>query len=144
MSTSQETIDFVETPLYASSTEEYFVDIVRQVADLPASDLYFNWNEEDVALFARHLGIVRPWATFSHKDASRLINHVKTAACMDLSRRHVPQDGRCILELEEGRRLDLRVSTIPTLHGLDMSIRLLQRDRGLLDLENLGCHSTNL
>jgi len=47
-------------------------------------------------------------------------------------------DGRWVCALDEGRVVDLRISTIPTLYGEDMSIRLLQRDLDLLELGQLG------
>lgn len=123
---------------------EAFVDLVRRAAKMPASDLFFHSGEDDVTISVRHLGTVKRLSVISTGQGSRLVNHVKAAADMDLVSKHHPQDGRCVCEIDPGRKVDLRISTIPTLHGEDMSIRLLQRDTELLDLDCLGFDQKSL
>ena len=56
---------------------------------------------------------------------------------MNIAERRLPQDGRMKMDLG-GRQVDMRVSTIPTVHGESMVIRLLDQGPGLLELESLG------
>jgi type II secretory ATPase GspE/PulE/Tfp pilus assembly ATPase PilB-like protein len=144
MSTTLERTEFEDVNLNGSRVGRTFTQLIRDAAELPASDLYFNWNERDVTIFVRHLGILRRWSSITRDEGSRFVNYVKASAGMDLAQRLRPLDGRWISHLLGGQRIDLRISTIPTLHGEDMSIRLLQRHVGLMKLENLGFHPQSL
>jgi type IV pilus assembly protein PilB len=66
-----------------------------------------------------------------------LISRFKVLAEMDVSERRLPQDGRCRVSLDD-REIDLRISTLPTLAGEKMVLRLLDRHNQLMELEELG------
>jgi type IV pilus assembly protein PilB len=72
-----------------------------------------------------------------------LITRFKVLAEMDVSERRLPQDGRCRVNLD-GREIDLRISTLPTLAGEKMVLRLLDRHNQLMDLEELGLDPSQL
>ncbi len=126
--------------LEQSTISKAFAGLVDSAIRLPASDLHFNFNEEDVSISVRHLGMVRRWMSVARGEGARFVSHVKAAAAMDVAQKYRPQDGRFVCTLDDGRKVDLRVSTIPTLHGEDMAIRLLERDQELLEIDNLGLH----
>jgi type II secretory ATPase GspE/PulE/Tfp pilus assembly ATPase PilB-like protein len=77
-------------------------------------------------------------------EVSRFVNHIKAVAGMAVDQKFRPLDGRWVCTIEGGKKVDLRISTIPTLWGEDIAIRLLECDLGLLDLENLGFSKKNL
>lgn len=66
-----------------------------------------------------------------------LINQIKIMANLDISEKRLPQDGR-ILFNQDGKKFDLRVSSLPTIYGEKIVLRLLTRHIELLELENLG------
>lgn len=134
---------FEQVPAASWRVDEEFARYVRRARELMASDLYLAWNESDATVSFRHLGLVAPYGQISHDDARRLVNYVKASAGMDLSQHFKPLDGRWVF-FSDGERLDLRINTCPTLHGEDLSIRILQRASGLLDLKNLGFHPKSL
>jgi type II secretory ATPase GspE/PulE/Tfp pilus assembly ATPase PilB-like protein len=68
----------------------------------------------------------------------RCMSHIKAMAGMDVAERRRPLDGRWIRDKKGGPKIDLRISTIPTLYGEDFTLRLLVRDSQLLALEELG------
>ena len=144
MSIALEATEFEDVNLNGFQVGSRFTQLIRDAAELPASDLYFNWNESDVTIFVRHLGILRRLSSITRDEGSRFVNYVKASAGMDLAQRLRPLDGRWISRLLDGQRVDLRISTIPTLHGEDMSIRLLQRHVGLMKPDNLGFHHKSL
>jgi type II secretory ATPase GspE/PulE/Tfp pilus assembly ATPase PilB-like protein len=119
------------------------VRLVEHAANLPASDLFFSSNEGDATVSVRHLGILKPLMTVTREEVSRFINHIKAVAGMAVDRRFRPLDGRWVCNFEGGKRVDLRISTMPTLWGEDMAIRLLECDLELLELGNLGFHKKN-
>jgi len=144
MSSDRENTPFLEVALDNLSAGKAVERLVRQAWEADASDLYINWNENDVSVAMRCLGRLRHLTTVSHTDGSRMVNYVKTAAGMDLAQKLRPLDGRWVREIDNGVKLDLRINTIPTLYGEDMAIHLLRRNFGLMQLDNLGLHRKDL
>lgn len=140
MSPTIEQSEFQEITLSLPRAGEFFAQLIREASDMGASDLYLNRNHASVAISFRHLGLVKQRSAVSLYQGQRLVNYVKALAGMDVARKNRPQDGRWSVETGPGNKVDLRISTIPTFHGEDMSIRLMQADRQLLRLENLGFH----
>jgi type II secretory ATPase GspE/PulE/Tfp pilus assembly ATPase PilB-like protein len=120
------------------SAEEAVSLLIEHAAKLTVSDLFFNTNEDHVAVAARHLGILRAISTLPLEMGRRCISHVKAINGMNVAERRRPMDGRWIFERPSGHRLDLRVNTIPTLYGEDLALRILDRENRLLSLEDLG------
>jgi type II secretory ATPase GspE/PulE/Tfp pilus assembly ATPase PilB-like protein len=113
-------------------------ELVEYAARLRASDLFFCTDEDCVEVSVRHLGLLRAIGTLSLDTGRRCISYIKTMADMDISEHRRGMDGRWLFNRESGRRLDLRINTIPTLHGEDCAVRLLDRDERLLELDQLG------
>jgi len=66
-----------------------------------------------------------------------LVNRVKVMAGLDISSKNRPQDGRTMI-MHAGRKIDIRVSIIPTVHGEQAVLRLLNQSRGIIPLNGLG------
>jgi type II secretory ATPase GspE/PulE/Tfp pilus assembly ATPase PilB-like protein len=138
--------------------------LVDHAVRLGASDLFFSFNENHVAVSVRHLGIVRLLTILTTEHGRRCTSYIKAMAGMDLAEQRRPLDGRWVrdddnilVDEREGDedgdddqptrstltrpdvgRIDLRVSTIPTLHGEDMAIRLLVSTPQVVALDQLG------
>lgn len=126
----------------AMPVEQAAISLIDHAATIGASDLFFLANEDYVSISVRHLGIMRPLSILGHDHGRRCVQHIKANAGMDVAEHRRPQDGRWIYEPEDGPTVDLRINTIPTLYGGDFTIRLLSREHGLLDLDQLGMHDT--
>jgi type II secretory ATPase GspE/PulE/Tfp pilus assembly ATPase PilB-like protein len=112
--------------------------LVDHAADLPSSDLFFTTNEKHINVLARHLGILRHLSVLPLEVGRRCMSHIKALASMDVAERRRPLDGRWIYHRPNGENIDLRINTIPTLHGEDFTLRLLARESRLLALADLG------
>jgi type II secretory ATPase GspE/PulE/Tfp pilus assembly ATPase PilB-like protein len=136
---AEETIDFQERPLIVpDDAGEAAMQIVDSAANLGASDVFFATNADSVQVLARLMGLVRKLHTLPLSDGRRCLNFMKTAADMDLAERRRPADGRWVFTGASGKRRDVRINTVPTLHGEDFSLRILGRDRETADFESLG------
>jgi type II secretory ATPase GspE/PulE/Tfp pilus assembly ATPase PilB-like protein len=124
-------------PEFQTKTPEQTVGaLLGQTAHCHASDLFFTSAPDHVAVSIRHLGVVRPLTSLSSELGHRCISLVKVMANMDVTERRRPQDGRWIYR-GSGGPIDLRVSTLPTLHGEDCALRLFMPGlpgRALADL----------
>jgi type II secretory ATPase GspE/PulE/Tfp pilus assembly ATPase PilB-like protein len=86
----------------------------------------------------RHLGMVKQLATLPSEAGGRLMGHIRALAGMYTAEKRLPQDARWSRKLGNGRRVDLRLCSIPTIHGESFSIRVLDRETQLRTLEQLG------
>ena len=118
--------------------------MIQHALGLPASDLFLTWNEEDISISVRHLGISKRLATINSEDGRRVVNYIKAMAGMDLAQKLRPLDGRWVCPLDNGKRADLRISTIPTMYGEDLALRMLERESSLRELDQLGLQLKDL
>lgn len=112
-----------------------------------ASDIHIEPYEQELRVRFRIDGLLSTVMTppLSQKDA--VTSRIKIMARLDISEKRLPQDGRMKIRLtREGRvgDLDLRVSVLPTLHGEKVVLRLLDRDRLMLDMTRLGFEPDSL
>ncbi len=131
-------IQFVPAEIHDQDAEQAVATLIDHVVGLPASDLFFAAEEDHIQISVRHLGVVRQVTTLSLEQGKRMIGHIKALAGMDLTERRHPSDGRWIHIQPDGRKVDLRICSIPTLYGEDLSMRLLERDSNLRTLDGVG------
>ena len=113
--------------------------LLEQAIRLEASDLFLSTTARGVVVQVRQHGVIHPISVMAPDAGRRVLNHVRAAASMDFNERRRPLDGRWMFISASGRTMDMRVATIPTLHGEDISIRLLSRDSGyFFKLDQLG------
>jgi len=120
------------------TSEQATARLIEFAADAHASDLFFSTNQDHVAVGMRHLGILRPVARLPLELGRHCLAHIKVMADMNVAERRRPLDGRWVWKRGDGRQVDLRINTLPTLHGEDFALHLLDRDFQLLDLDTLG------
>ncbi|MEA3313012.1 MAG: ATPase, T2SS/T4P/T4SS family, partial [Caldisericota bacterium] len=107
-----------------------------------ASDIHIEPLETIVRTRYRIDGVLYEHQSLSKKIQPGVTSRVKILANMDIAERRLPQDGRISLKFE-GRRIDFRVSALPTVHGEKIVLRILDATSALLPLEKLGFSSEN-
>jgi len=110
--------------------------IVQGVKDR-ASDIHVEPNEAGLTIRFRIDGILHKVKGLPNKIKSAIISRIKILSKMDIAERRLPQDGR--FQIKFGTRgVDLRVSTLPTVFGEKVVLRLLDKSKGLIQLNNVG------
>ena len=112
-------------------------DLVEKAVELRASDIHIEPMRNGLTVRMRVDGLLRAVPAPAHALPQALISRVKILAGLNIAERRLPQDGAARLEAA-GLNLDVRVAIMPTQHGETAVIRLLPRDRGLLDIAKLG------
>ncbi len=102
-----------------------------------ASDVHLEPLEEVFRIRYRIDGVLKEVPGPPKRLTGSLISRVKIMAGMDIAEKRLPQDGRIKFK-SNGKELDLRVSSIPAIHGESIVIRILDRSRLVLDLEKIG------
>jgi len=117
--------------------------IISQAIQLKASDIHIEPQEDKVRVRYRVDGVLREDLTAPKHVQAALISRLKIIAEMDITERRVPQDGRIEMNVG-GIGVDMRVSTLPTVNGEKVVIRILNKEDRLLNLQELGFSETNL
>ena len=122
----------------------YVQQLLERAVAMRASDLHFEPYEHHYRVRMRIDGELREMATPHMALKDRLASRIKVMSRLDIAEKRLPQDGRMKLQLAEGRELDLRVSTLPTLFGEKLVIRVLDTTQAQLDLTRLGYEPEDL
>ncbi|MET3652562.1 type IV pilus assembly protein PilB [Dyella japonica] len=103
-----------------------------------ASDVHFEPFETQYRVRLRMDGMLRAVASPPMKLAARISSRIKVMSGLDIAERRVPQDGRIKLNLSKSRSVDFRVSTLPTLFGEKIVLRILDGSAAKLGIDALG------
>lgn len=111
--------------------------VIHQAVRDRASDIHWEPYEKEMKIRLRVDGILHDILRIDKLHQMAVISRLKVMAGMDIAERRLPQDGR-IQRKVSGRDIDMRVSSVPTIHGERIVLRLLDRSSILLDLEDIG------
>ncbi len=111
--------------------------IIGRVTDLRASDIHIEPFEDGLHIRYRVDGVLQTAELAAIDLAAAVTSRIKLLAHLNIAERRLPQDGR-IKTRVKGHELDLRVSTLPTVHGESVVMRVLDRASIQLDLESMG------
>jgi type II secretory ATPase GspE/PulE/Tfp pilus assembly ATPase PilB-like protein len=114
--------------------------ILRAAANEGASDIHFEPKEGGLLVRFRLDGEMRDHTTVALAQRDALLSRGKIFGGMDITERRLPQDGRATLK-EGGRRYHLRLSTVPTVYGENLVVRLLDQTMPAQSLDELGLTS---
>jgi type IV pilus assembly protein PilB len=117
--------------------------ILRYASDGNASDIHIEPWREQVKVRFRVDGIMNTSLTLPSKVHSAVVARIKILSEMRLDEKRKPQDGRFTTRIE-GRKIDFRVSTFPTYFGEKVVMRLLDQEKGIKTLEQLGLSPKNI
>jgi type IV pilus assembly protein PilB len=111
--------------------------IIQQAVDKKASDIHLEPREQDMLVRYRIDGVLHEIMTVPRSILPAVVSRLKIMARLRIDERRIPQDGRIHLSMQ-GRELDFRVSTLPTLNGETIVMRILDRKAMKVDLQQLG------
>lgn len=119
---------------YSSDFLEKLIDTAKQIG---SSDIHFEVFEHKCRVRLRLDGKLKEYYIISKEEYPVIINKLKIRAGLDISEKRLPQDGRISIKsiIEE---YDIRVSSLPTLHGEKMVLRILGKDAEKIKLDDLG------
>jgi type IV pilus assembly protein PilB len=111
--------------------------IMAEAVDRGASDIHYDPRGADMRVRMRVDGVVRDSTTVPRGLVAGLLSRIKIMAELDISERRLPQDGRIRLMID-GRYVDIRVATLPVVHGESIVMRVLDKSRVVMDLDRVG------
>jgi type IV pilus assembly protein PilB len=111
--------------------------ILGQAANEGASDIHFENGGDDMRVRFRVDGVLYEAARVPKRMVSGVISRIKIMSELDIAEKRVPQDGRVSVNVE-GRKVDLRIVTLPTQRGEGATVRILDKDKAMRTLDELG------
>lgn len=117
--------------------------LLRQAVIMKASDIHIEPFESYVRVRFRIDGDLQEIMSLDISTHAALVARIKIMGKMDIAEKRVPQDGRVGIKIED-RRIDLRLSSLPTTHGEKMVIRILDRENVFIHKSQLGFTQANI
>ncbi|HSH35082.1 GspE/PulE family protein [Schnuerera sp.] len=117
--------------------------IVDQAVEMRASDIHIEPWEEDIRIRYRIDGDLHEVMKLSKHSLSALVTRIKIIGRMDIAEKRIPQDGRVETKVRN-KEIDMRISTIPTVYGEKIVLRLLDRSNFMFSKSELGFKKENL
>lgn len=116
--------------------------IIDRACTEGASDIHMEPGEDSMTIRMRIDGALRAIIPVPRELQNSVISRMKIMARMDIAQKQIPQDGRANVTVRQ-ETLDLRISTLPTIHGEKVVIRLLRKTPELATLEGIGLEGDN-
>jgi general secretion pathway protein E len=117
--------------------------IITNALEMRASDIHFEPFENRLIVRYRIDGVLHEVESPPRRLSAAVISRIKIMAMLDIAERRLPQDGRIRLRVQ-GKEIDLRVSTVPTMHGESVVMRILDKGGVALDFKRLGFEDDTL
>lgn len=136
--TGEDTASINDAPIVRLVTS-----IFEQAAKARASDIHVEPGENDVRVRVRIDGQLIQLLTIPKRAQSAVITRLKIIGNMDIAEKRIPQDGRYKL-IVGGNEIDVRMSSLPTVHGEKIVMRLLDKQNFLISKEKLGFSEDNI
>ncbi len=118
-------------------TNDFLENILLSAKDIGSSDIHFEPYEHKCRVRFRLDGKLKEHFIIALSEYPVIVNKLKIKAGLDISEKRLPQDGRITVKTVSGE-FDIRVSSLPTLHGEKIVLRLLSKDANHIDLSDLG------
>ena len=117
--------------------------LITNALDMRASDVHIEPFENRLIVRYRIDGVLHEVESPPKRLSAAVISRIKIMANLDIAERRLPQDGRIRLRVQ-GKEIDLRVSTVPTMHGESVVMRILDKGGVALDFHKLGFEEDTL
>jgi general secretion pathway protein E len=111
--------------------------IITRAIELRASDIHFEPFEDQFRVRYRIDGVLHDVESPPKRLQAAVVSRVKIMAKLNIAERRLPQDGRIMLRVR-GKEIDFRVSSVPTIYGESIVLRILDKSSIVLDIEKLG------
>lgn len=120
-----------------SPASKIVTSVIKKAVRERASDIHIEPNEDDVEVRFRIDGVLRKIITIPKDVQNAVISRIKILSDLKIDETRLPQDGRFRMIIDQGE-VDFRVSILPNVNGEKVVLRILDKSKGLLTLEDLG------
>lgn len=139
---TKDAVAYLEDEANSAPTIRLVNSIIERAVSELASDIHIEPRENQVVVRMRVDGVMRTIFDVPKDLQGSVISRLKIMCNMDISQHRLPQDGRCNVRVRQ-QDIDLRVSTLPTIYGEKIVLRLLKKSEETLTMEGIGLRGEN-
>jgi general secretion pathway protein E len=143
LSEDEEDVDHLRDLASEAPVIRFVNVLINRAVEARASDIHIEPFENELKVRYRIDGVLHDVDAPQRRLQAAIVSRIKIMAKLNIAERRLPQDGRIKLRMM-GKEIDLRVSTLPTLYGESVVMRILDRGSIVLDLDRLGFPSDTL
>jgi type IV pilus assembly protein PilB len=121
----------------SGNSDDFLVQLIAEAHGTGSSDIHIETFEDKCRIRLRIDGKLTEKYIINKNDYPAIVNKIKIKSNLDIAEKRLPQDGRIFFN-HNGKKFDIRVSVLPTLHGEKIVMRLLSKDSTDIDIEKLG------
>lgn len=122
----------------STSVSEIIDEILLDAVNCKASDIHIEQEDDEIRVRYRIDGVLSQAKILEKDNGIKIVSRLKILALMDIAEKRVPQDGAFNFQVTPERVVDLRVSTLPTVNGEKVVLRILDKSALSVQLETLG------
>ncbi|MFA5828953.1 MAG: GspE/PulE family protein [Candidatus Gracilibacteria bacterium] len=134
----------LQDSILAGNIPQLVLSTISYALDLRSSDIHIEPQENTVRIRYRVDGVLRQIVEYPLNIHPAVVSRIKIMSNLKIDEQRIPQDGRSEVTTKDGREMDLRVSTLPTVNGEKIVMRIQDRSRKIPDLPELGLQSSSL
>ncbi len=140
----QQKLQLLQEAILAGNIPQLVLNMISYALELRASDIHVEPEQNTIRIRYRVDGVLRQIVEYPHNIHPAVVSRVKIMSNMKIDEQRIPQDGRCEVTTKDGREMDLRVSTLPTINGEKIVMRIQDRSRKIPALNELGMQGNSL
>lgn len=141
---ASEKLEKLQEAILGGNIPQLVLNVISYALDLRSSDIHIEPLENTVRVRYRVDGVLRQIVEYPTNIHPAVISRIKIMSNLKIDEQRIPQDGRSNVTTKDGREMDLRVSTLPTVNGEKIVMRIQERTRDIPDLPELGLKGNNL
>lgn len=143
LGTSIASVEAIKSIVASGVVPKIIAAFISYAVSLQASDIHIEGAADSVRLRYRVDGVLRDIIQAPKQLLAPLVSRIKILSKLKIDETRLPQDGRFSVQIA-GRAIDLRVSTLPTVHGEKVVLRVLDKSTGVKELKDLGIEGINM
>lgn len=133
----------VDTSANEAPTIRFVNSVIERAVEERASDIHLEPQEGEMVVRMRIDGALRKVFTVPAKLQATVVSRLKIMGGMNISERKIPQDGRAMIT-SKGKEIDLRINSMPTIHGEKVVLRLLDKSSSRITSQSIGLEGEDL
>lgn len=134
----------LQDAILSGNIPQMVLSTISYALDLRSSDIHIEPEENTVRIRYRVDGVLRQIVEYPHNIHPAVVSRIKIMSNLKIDEQRMPQDGRSTVSTKDGREMDLRISTLPTVKGEKVVMRIQDKSRKIPDLPELGLQGNSL
>jgi len=134
----------LQNAIVAGNVPQMVLMMISYALELRSSDVHVEPERNTIRVRYRVDGVLRQIIEYPPNMHPAIVSRIKIMSNLKIDEQRIPQDGRSSITTKEGKEMDLRISTFPTVNGEKVVMRLQDKSRNIPTLEELGVEGTAL